>query len=93
MLKRGIACLYIILFNDTKVRIIFSIILLSRKSDIEAYDDFLDCKNVRTKAFKDISDISTLRNCFYTFVVFNVIILGVEKLKASGIMEKKLPKI
>lgn len=51
------------------------------KSDIERYDDFLDCKNVRSKAFKNISDISTLRNCFYTFVVFNVIILGIEKIE------------
>ena len=48
------------------------------KSDIERYDDFLDCKNVRVKTFKKIAGITKLRNCFYTFVVFNVIILGIE---------------
>ena len=51
------------------------------KSDIERYDDFLDCKNVRVKTFKKIAGITKLRNCFYTFVVFNVIILGIEKME------------
>lgn len=64
-------------------RFILSFLLFyyMEKSDIERYDDFLDCKNVRVKAFKSIAGITKLRNCFYTFVVFNVIILGIEKLE------------
>ena len=58
----------------------FLLFYYMEKSDIERYDDFLDCKNVRAKTFKNIAGITTLRNCFYTFVVFNVIILGIEKI-------------
>lgn len=59
----------------------FLLFYYMEKSDIERYDDFLDCKNVRAKTFKNIAGITTLRNCFYTFVVFNVIILGIEKIE------------
>lgn len=51
------------------------------KSDLQNYDDFLECKNVRVRYFKKIAKITKLRNCFYSFVVFNVIILGCEKLE------------
>ena len=51
------------------------------KSDLQNYDDFLECKNVRVRYFKKIVKITKLRNCFYSFVVFNVIILGFEKLE------------
>jgi len=62
----------------------FLLFYYMEKSDIERYDDFLDCKNVRVKTFKNIAGITRLRNCFYTFVVFNVIILGIEKLERMG---------
>ena len=59
----------------------FLLFYYMEKSDIERYDDFLDCKNVRVKTFKKIAGITRLRNCFYTFVIFNVVILGIEKLE------------
>ena len=59
------------------------------KSDIERYDDFLDCENVRVETFKNIAGITKLRNCFYAFVVFNVIILGIEKLERLADYAKK----
>lgn len=62
-------------------RFILSFILLYylEKGDLERYDDFLDCKNVKVKIFKEISDINKLRGCFYAFFIFNVIGLGIEK--------------
>ena len=46
--------------------------------DIEKYDDFLDCKNVRTNYFDQFSDVTKLRKCFLAFAVFSIIseILG-----------------
>ena len=50
---------------------ILSIILFyfMEKGDIEKYDDFLDCKNVKVKTFKKITDVNKLRNCFFAFVI------------------------
>ena len=64
-------------------RFILSFILFyyMEKGDLEKYDDFLDCKIVKSKVFKKISDINKYRNCFYAFVVFNVITLGIEKIE------------
>ena len=67
---------------------ILSIILFyfMEKGDIEKYDNFLDCKNVKVKIFKKITDINRLRGCFFAFVILNIINLGIEKLET--IMEK-----
>ena len=59
----------------------FLLFYYMEKSDIERYDDFLDCKNVKVNTFKNIAGITKLRNCFYAFVVFNVILLGIEKVE------------
>ena len=41
--------------------------------DIEKYDDFLDCKNVRTEYFKNFTDVDKLRKCFIAFTVLNLL--------------------
>lgn len=71
---------------------ILSVILFyyMEKGDIERYDDFLDCKNVKVKTFKKITDVNTLRNCFFAFVIMNIIILGIEKLENVLDFEEKL---
>ena len=55
--------------------------------DIEKYDDFLDCKNVRTNYFKNFNDVDKLRKCFIAFTVLNLlsdIFDKVEKLFKQG---------
>lgn len=42
-------------------------------SDIEKYDDFLDCRYVRTKYFKDFTDVEKFRKCFIAFTVLNLL--------------------
>ena len=85
-LKKELNCFAVLSFISFILiipRFVLSFLLFyyMEKSDIERYDDFLDCKKVRVKTFKNIAGISKLRNCFYTFVVFNVIILGIEKIE------------
>ena len=85
-LKKNLECFAVlscISFILIIPRFVLSFLLFyyMEKSDIERYDDFLDCKNVRVKTFKKIAGITRLRNCFYTFVIFNVVILGIEKLE------------
>lgn len=41
--------------------------------DIEKYDDFLDCKNVRTEYFKNFNDVDKLRKCLIAFTVLNLL--------------------
>ena len=53
------------------------------KGDLEKYDAFLDCKNVRVKFFKEISVVGRLRGCFYAFVILNIISLGIERIEKS----------
>ena len=58
--------------------------------DIEKYDDFLDCKYVRTKYFKKFNDVEKLRKCFIAFTVFNLlseIFDRAEKLVEAGSKE------
>ena len=52
-----------------------------QKGDVEKYDDFLECKNVKIKFFEKFSDINTIRGCFIAFIILNVAIQGTEKLK------------
>ena len=65
-------------------RFILSIILLyfMEKGDIAKYDDFLDCKIVKSKFFKKFSDVHNLRTCFFAFLILNVINQGIEKIDA-----------
>ena len=64
-------------------RFVLSMVLLyfMEKGDIEKYDDFLDCQNVKIKFFKNISDVNKLRHCFYAFVIMNFLLLGIEKIE------------
>ena len=54
-------------------------IFLREKGDIEVYDDFLECKNVRSKFFKKFSDIEHLRRTFIAFLIMNIIVQGIDK--------------
>ena len=71
---------FLILLGIAKF-ILSSVILFyfMEKGDLEKYDDFLDCKNVKVHVFKKISDINKLRKCFYAFVILNMIELGIDK--------------
>lgn len=62
-------------------RFILSLILFYflGKSDIEKYDDFLDCKNVKVKSFNKFSDVNKLRKCFIAFLILNIIIQGIDQ--------------
>lgn len=64
-------------------RFILSIVLFyfMEKGDIEKYDDFLECKIVKPKYFKKFSDIHHIRNCFFAFLVFNIMVQGIEKVE------------
>lgn len=71
---------FLVLLSIAKF-ILSSVILFyfMEKGDLEKYDDFLDCKNVRVHVFKKISDINKLRKCFYVFLILNMIELGIDK--------------
>ena len=49
------------------------------KGDIETYDDFLDCKNVRVDFFDQFSDVDKIRKCFYVFLILNIAIQGIDR--------------
>ena len=56
-------------------RFVLSLVLFYyvENGDIQKYDDFLDCKNVRKSFFKRFSDVSKLRKCFLAFGIFSLI--------------------
>jgi len=65
-------------------RFVMSFVLFyyMEKSDIEKYNNFLDCSGVKINYFKkNISNVNKLRGCFYTFVIMNFILLGIEKIE------------
>ena len=64
-------------------RFILSIILFyyMEKGDIEKYDNFLECKNVKVKFFKKFSDAHKLRRVFFAFLVLNIVNQGLEKIE------------
>jgi len=64
-------------------KLVLSIILIYyiEKGDIEKYDDFLDCQNVRVTLFDKFSEISTLRKCSFTFLILNFVEQGIDKLQ------------
>jgi len=64
-------------------RFILSIILFYfiEKGDIEKYDEFLDCKNVKKEKFEDFCDITKLRNCCIAFLILNIIAQGIDQIE------------
>ncbi len=64
-------------------KLVLSIILIYyiEKGDIEKYDDFLDCHNVRVTLFDKFSEISTLRKCSFAFLILNFVEQGIDKLQ------------
>ena len=62
---------------------VLSIILFYyiEKSDIEKYDNFLDCKRVKVKFFNKLTSVNKLRKCFMAFLVMNIIIQGIDKIE------------
>ena len=85
---------YIIFLIIYGTRFIISFILFYyiEKGDIEKYDDFLDCPGVKVNYFKkNIANVNELIGCFYTFIIMNFILLGIEKIeKYLEVTEKKI---
>ena len=62
-------------------------------SDLDKYDDFLDCKNVKRKFFEEFSDAEKLRKCFYIYLALEIAKQGMEKLNQNfGIEPDKPPE-
>ena len=82
------ACFTLLLYP---AKFTLSILLLYyiEKGDIEAYDNFLDCKNVRKNVFDDFSQIKKLRNCFITFLILSIIVQTIDKLEKCFEMSEK----
>lgn len=64
-------------------RFVLSLIIFyfMEKGDLELYDDFLDCPGVKVNFFKKMSDVTKLRNCYFTFIILNFLLLGIEKIE------------
>jgi len=64
-------------------KLILSIILFYfiEKGDIEKYDEFLDCKNVKREKFEEFSDITKLRNNCIALLIFNVFSQGIDQIE------------
>ena len=63
------------------------------KGDIEKYNDFLDCKNVKADFFDDFSDVNKIRKCFYAFLILNIAIQGIDRLEKIMDITNDLEKI
>lgn len=50
-------------------------------ADIEKYDDFLDCENIKENYFEKFKDINKLRKVFLFFAIFNIISECLDKAK------------
>lgn len=87
----GMAILILILYE---ARFVISLVLFYYigKSDIEKYDDFLECDNVRENAFDQFSDVNKLRKCFLAFLVLNIIVQGIDKIEKCFEYGEKLNK-
>lgn len=85
---------FLILLSIAKF-ILSSVILFffMEKGDLEKYDDFLNCKDVKVHVFKKISDINKLRKCFYAFLILNMIELGIDKFEKILDCGEKLQNI
>ena len=79
------------------IRFVMSFVLFyyMEKGDIEKYNNFLDCSGVKVDYFKEnISNANKLRGCFYTFVIMNFILLGIEKIeKYLEVAEKSIENL
>ncbi len=64
-------------------RFILSIILFYfiEKGDIEKFDEFLGCKNVKKANFEELTEIIKLRNCCIAFLILNIIVQGIDKIE------------
>ena len=76
--KNKTSCLLaagILLLLAWLARIVLSILLFYyiENGDIQKYDDFLDCKNIKKNYFDKFSDVSKLRKCFLAFGIFSII--------------------
>jgi len=95
--KCTISIISVILIGLVLAHYLLSIILFyyMEKGDIERFDDFLDCKFVKVKRFKKITDVNKLRGCFFAIVILNIINQGIEKLEnifeKSKVEVKNLP--
>ena len=77
------ACIYVISYPILYIgRFILALIIFYyyEKSDLEKYDDFLECRSVKTNFFKKFSELDNFRNCFYAFLILNFIDQAIDKL-------------
>ena len=86
--ERKIKCLkrlriinYILIFFSWVGKFVLSLLLYHfiENGDIQKYEDFLDCSNVRKKFFEKFSDIKKLRRSFLAFAIVNIISESVDK--------------
>ena len=78
----GILAVVILLLWLARMIITFLLFFYVEKGDIEKYDDFLDCPNVKKKYFENFSDIEKLRKCFLAYAVFNIISYFIDKVSS-----------
>ena len=91
-----LGCLIFIFTTSLYIaKLVLSIILFYyiEKGDIEKYDDFLDCPNVKVKFFDKFSEINTLRKCFIAFLILNIIEHGLDKLQKCCDYIEKVSKL
>ena len=85
--------LIVLSFFLIMARFVLGIILIyyfEKKSDIEKYDEFLECKNIKVKMFEKFSDVNKIRKCSYAFFILNIISLGIDKLESLGNCSKTI---
>ena len=79
-----LGCLiYMIIMPAYAGRFVLSLIMFYyfEKGDIEKYDDFLDCPNIKVNYFKNFSDVDTFRKVTFAFLVLNIVSQGIEKIE------------
>ena len=78
------------------VRFVISLILYHfiETSDLDKYDDFLDCRNVRKNFFKKFSVAEDFRKLFYVYLALEIAKQGIERLNQNfGIELEKPPEM
>ena len=65
--------IFTILFWIAKFILFILLFHYIENGDIEKYDDFLDCKYVRTSYFKKFHNIEKFRKCFIGFTILNLL--------------------
>ena len=82
--KKCFMILYLVIFlviYGARFILFLFLFYYMEKGDLEFYNGFLDCKDVKANVFNKMSDINKLRNCFYTFVSLNFVELVIEKIE------------